>query len=139
MTDNQFYVLITVIGAGLAGIGAAIRFSVGRVVSALDLNSANMLENTKSNAVLTTKIDGIAQFVQGRSRSPTDSAQQRSEAHTAALRQQAQALSPEIREFIRDEISGVHEAADPNATLGEKVKRAPTQGGGQYNLSKRGG
>jgi hypothetical protein len=129
VTDNQFYILITVIGAGLAGIGAAIRFSVGRVVGALDLNSSTMLENTKSNAVLSTKIDAIGSYVQGRSR-----------------------VSSEVKEFvavaIRDEISGVHDAVkstspssnDDDTTPREgPPKRAPSIGGGEYGPTKRKG
>lgn len=64
MTDAQFGILISVIGVGLTGIGAAIRFSAMRVVKALDDNSAAMIENTKSNAVLSTKIDSIADYIQ---------------------------------------------------------------------------
>lgn len=67
MTDNQFYVLITVIGSGCASIGLAIRFSVGRIVKALDDNSSAMLKNTEANAVLSTKIDTVSQFVRERS------------------------------------------------------------------------
>lgn len=134
MTDTQFYVLITVLGTGLAGVGAAIRFSVNRVVKALDLNSTAMLDNTKSNAILTTKIETIAGYVQGRSR-----------------------VSSEVKEFIREEISGVHEAAvvtttleretstygseDPTPVEGGGVKkhlpRAPSVAGGGYGPTKR--
>jgi hypothetical protein len=112
MTDNQFYILITVIGAGLAGIGAAIRFSVGRVIHAMDNTSAALVENTKSNAILSTKIDTVSTFVQGRSR-----------------------VSSEVKEFIREEISGVHDAitqseidADDRKTPRES-KRAPSEYG----------
>lgn len=127
MTDNQFYALLTVLGTGLAGIGAAIRFSVGRVVKALDLNSTAMLDNTKSNAILSTKIDTITTYVQGRSR-----------------------VSSDVKEFIREEISGVHEAAsvaaaqigseDPTpvdgAGAGKKQPRAPSVVGGGYGPTK---
>lgn len=70
MTDAQFSILVTVIGAGLSGIGLAIRFSATRIIKALDDNSTAMLANTASNAVLSTKIDAIAQYVQ-RDRVPT--------------------------------------------------------------------
>lgn len=63
MTDAQFGILVTVIGAGLSIIGAAIRFVGNRVIVALDNNSAAMIANTKSNAVLATKIDGVSDFV----------------------------------------------------------------------------
>ncbi len=63
MTDAQFTMLVSVIGAGLTLIGAAIRFSANRVVKALDSNSSAMLDNTKANAVLATKIDAIAAYV----------------------------------------------------------------------------
>lgn len=70
MTDNQFYVLITVVGTGLGLVGAAIRFSAGRIVAALDKNSDSMIKNTESNAILSTKIDSIANFVHGRHTPP---------------------------------------------------------------------
>ena len=123
MTDNQFYVLITVIGAGLAGIGAAIRFSVGRVVRALDASTTAMLDNTKSNAILSTKIDAVSLYVQGRSRVPSD-----------------------VKEFVRteihEEISGVHEAisqafeGDERKTPRETPKRAPSLGG-EYGTKRK--
>lgn len=70
MSDAQFTILIGVIGAGLSGIGAVIKWSVGRIVGSIDANSTAMIENTKSNAVLSTKIDGIAKFVQTREETP---------------------------------------------------------------------
>src|SRR5277367_3728524 len=101
MTDTQFYVLITVLGTGLAGIGAAIRFSVSRVVKALDGNSAAMLENTKSNAVLSTKIDAIAGYVQrDRSRVPSN-----------------------VKEFVREEISATHDVDPRIVELGDRMDR----------------
>ena len=66
MSDTQFYVLVSTI---LAGLGA-IRWSVGRIVKALDDNSTAMIANTKSNAVLTTKIDSIASYVKDRDTAP---------------------------------------------------------------------
>ncbi len=71
MSDVQFYIVTTVIGAGFAGLVAAVRFSTARIVRALDHNSDAMLENTKSNAVLATKIDRIDGFVVGRKAAPT--------------------------------------------------------------------
>jgi len=72
MTDAQFGVLVTVLGAGLAGIGAAIRFSMSRIVVALDASSKALIDNTASNAVLATKIDSIAEFVhRERDKQPT--------------------------------------------------------------------
>ena len=127
MTDTQFYVLITVIGAGLAGIGAAIRFAVSRVVKSIDGNAAALIDNTKSNAILSTKIDTISTYVQGRSR-----------------------VSSEVKEFvavtIRDEISGVHDAIRSTGPAGNDddttpregpPKRAPSIGGGEYGPTKR--
>lgn len=64
MTDNQFYALITAIATGCGLIGAAIRFTGNRLIAALDKNSETMLENTKSNAVLSTKIDAVSTFVE---------------------------------------------------------------------------
>lgn len=65
MTDGQFNMLIAALIGGLGTIAAAIRFGVGRLVRALDLNSKAMLDNTASNAVLATKIDSVAAFVRG--------------------------------------------------------------------------
>ena len=70
MDDTQFKILITVVGAGLGGIGMAIRFSTSRVVSALDKNSDAMLKNTESNAILSTKIDSIASYVREQRTTP---------------------------------------------------------------------
>lgn len=62
MSDIQ--ILASVLTAGFGVVAAAIRFSVSRVVLALDKNSDAMLENTKSNAILSAKIDSIASFIQ---------------------------------------------------------------------------
>jgi thioredoxin reductase len=70
MTDTQFYILVTVVGAGLTGIGAAIRFSANRLLKALDKNSDVMLKNTESNTVLTTKIDSIFSWMERRGTTP---------------------------------------------------------------------
>jgi hypothetical protein len=67
MTDGQFNTLIAAIVAGLAGVGAVIKWSVGRIVKAIDANSASMIENTKSNAVLATKIDHVTAYIQAES------------------------------------------------------------------------
>lgn len=72
MTDNQFYILITVVGTGLAAIGTAIRFAATRIVRALDKNSDAMIKNTESNAVLSTKIDSIANYVRDRDTTPVE-------------------------------------------------------------------
>lgn len=105
MTDTQFYILITVIGAGLTGIGAAIRFSVTHVVKALDANSKAMLENTKSNAVLATKIDSVAFYVQrDRSRVPSN-------------------VKEFVKEFVTEEISATHDVDPRIVELGERGDR----------------
>jgi hypothetical protein len=100
MTDTQFYVLITVLGTGLAGIGAAIRFSVSRVIKALDANSLAMLDNTKSNAVLSTKIDAIAGYVERRSHVPSN-----------------------VKDFIREEISATHDVDPRIANMPDREDR----------------
>lgn len=114
LSDNQFNLLLGVIVTGLGGIAAAIRFSVGRVVKALDANTGMMLENTKSNVVLSTKIDTVATYVQGRSRVPS-----------------------EVKDFIREEISGVHAAAvvGPEDITPVETPQRPT--GGAYSKIKR--
>jgi hypothetical protein len=66
VTEVQFYILTTVVGGGFAGLVAAVRFSGARIVRALDINSEYMLENTRSNAVLSTKIDRISDYIDGR-------------------------------------------------------------------------
>lgn len=118
MSDAQINILIAVLTAGLAGIAAAIRFSVGRVVKSLDVNSAAMLENTKSNAILSTKIDGISNYVQGRSK-----------------------LSSEVKELIKKEVSGVHDVVDPEGLISPEPPPTPPKysgtGGGAYSKIKR--
>lgn len=112
MSDAQVTILITVLGTGLGAIAAAIRWAVGRVTKSMDINSAAMLENTKSNTVLSTKIDIISNYVQGRSK-----------------------LSSDVKEFIRDEISGVHSVAgSEDVTPVEKTMPVP---GGAYSKVKR--
>ena len=120
MTDNQFNLLIGVLAAGFGVIGAAIRFSVNRVVKALDTNSAAMLENTKSNAVLSTKIDAIAGYVQG----------------------QRRRVSTEVKEFVKDfveeEISGVHEI-DPRIAAMDEDDTPPAKPAKSSSATKRKG
>jgi hypothetical protein len=70
MTDTQFYILVSVLGVGLAGIGTAIRWSVNRVTKSLDKNSDAMLDNTKSNTKLSTKIDTIFEWMERRGTMP---------------------------------------------------------------------
>lgn len=62
MTDEQGIAAALVAAGG--AIGGAIRWIGGRLMQALDKNSDSMIENTKSNAVLSTKIDAIATYVQ---------------------------------------------------------------------------
>ena len=93
MSDNQFNALLIVIGSGLSLIAAALRWSVGVVTRSLERNTAAMIANTSSNAILSTKIDCVSSYVDRRSKLPSD----------------AQAL---IREQVEKEISGVH-AVDP--------------------------
>lgn len=128
MTDNQFYMLISVLGAGLAGIGAAIRFSVGRVVRALDVNSTAMLENTKSNAILSTKIDAIGSYVQRRSGVPSDV---------------KEFLAGAVAEAVEKEISGVHDVAPspsndvtPNLRPVRPARAATAPGAGEYKRGR---
>jgi hypothetical protein len=63
LTDGQFGILASVLTVGLGAIAAAIRFGVSRVVTALDVNSQAMIANTASNAVLSTKIDAITEYI----------------------------------------------------------------------------
>lgn len=63
MTDAQFNILIAAIGAGFAGLVAILKWSVGRIVKSMDGNSSVLIDNTKSNVVLSTKIDIIASFI----------------------------------------------------------------------------
>lgn len=69
MDPDQFKWLLAALGLGLSGIAAAIKWVGGRITSSIDRNSDAMIENTASNAVLSTKIDGIAKFVQLREES----------------------------------------------------------------------
>ena len=138
MTDNQFYALLGILATGLAGIGAAIRWSVSRVTTAMERNTAAMIENTKSNAVLSTKIDAISGYV--------ERTEQRSRS----------SVPSNVKEFVRaeihEEISGVHESIDAIVAAGSSsssgddrdtreqapLKRAPSLGGGEYGPAPKG-
>lgn len=63
MSDAQFGILVSVLGAGLSGLIGVIKWSVGRVMKTVDDNTSAMLENTKSNAILSTKIDSISTYI----------------------------------------------------------------------------
>lgn len=116
MSDNQFYVLITVIGTGLAAIGAAIRFSVGIITKALNTNSEAMLRNTESNAVLATHIQIVTGYVTSRSKLPSD-----------------------VKDFIREEISGVHDSIPEDPPSRPRVKTDPRgHKAGQYGIKRPG-
>ena len=63
MSDTQFNLLLAAIGAGFTGLVAIIKWSVGRITKAMDGTSSAMIDNTKSNVALSTKIDIIASFI----------------------------------------------------------------------------
>lgn len=63
MEDWQFGLITTAVTAGLTGIATAVSWSARRIIKAMDRNTDAMVDNTKSNAVLTTKIDSIANYV----------------------------------------------------------------------------
>ena len=63
MSDTQFNLLLAAIGAGFAGLVTIIKWSVGRITKSMDGNSSVLIDNTKSNVVLSTKIDIIASFI----------------------------------------------------------------------------
>lgn len=64
MSDAQFGVLIAALTAGLGGIAAVIRWSVGILTGALSANTKAMVENSASNARLSTKIDKVTAWVE---------------------------------------------------------------------------
>lgn len=111
MSDNQFNALLTVIGVGLTAIAAALRWSVGVVTRSLERNTAAMIANTASNAVLSTKVDAVSVFVDRRSKLPSDA---------AAM----------IRDQVAQEISGIHPtdpriAAMPDPEPRQRVETNP--------------
>lgn len=63
MTDSQFTILVGVLGTGLAGIGAVIKWSVGVLTNALKENTKAMIANSASNATLSAKIDGVSSWI----------------------------------------------------------------------------
>jgi len=70
MSDGQFAALLTVLGAGVTVIAAAIKFTGTRIIKAMDDSTAAVRENTASNAVLSTKIDHVSMFVRDREPTP---------------------------------------------------------------------
>lgn len=63
MTDEQLIAsAITLAGGGLV---AAFKWAVGRITTSMDRNTTAMLANTASNAILSTKVDYVARFVEG--------------------------------------------------------------------------
>ena len=85
VNETQFYVLVSAIVAGLGGIASVIRWSVTRIVKALDGNSTHMLENTKTIASFTTKLDMLhAAVVPQQAQLPAKRA--RTNPHGVALR-----------------------------------------------------
>ena len=71
MTDTQFGIIVTIITALGGTIASAITWGIKRIVRAIDRNSDAMIENTKSNAILSTKIDEVARFVKMPARKKT--------------------------------------------------------------------
>ena len=68
MDNTQFGALLTVIGTLLTALIGMIRWSVNRLASALDLNTASHLETAKAMGVMSTKLD----FVYGAAREVKD-------------------------------------------------------------------
>lgn len=63
MTDAQFGILVAAITAGCGGIAAVIRWSVAVLTDTVKANTSAMIENSASNATLSTKIDSVATWV----------------------------------------------------------------------------
>jgi hypothetical protein len=61
VTDGQLAALIAAITSFCGGLFATIKWAVGRIVKALDDNSAAHLKSAEQLAVLSTKIDYVYQ------------------------------------------------------------------------------
>lgn len=64
MTDAQLAAILSVVGACAGIIGAAIRWSAGRIIKALDANSASNVALTEKLAVFTVRLEDLGQFVE---------------------------------------------------------------------------
>lgn len=63
MEDWQFGLLLTAVTTGLGGIAAAVSWGAKRITKTIDRNTEAMVKNTESNAVLSTKIDSITDYI----------------------------------------------------------------------------
>lgn len=70
MSDAQFGVLVSALVTVLGSVIAMLKWSVGRIVKALDDNTASNLEDSKAKialaekmAIFATKLDSVANFV----------------------------------------------------------------------------
>lgn len=65
MDNTQFAALLGVIGTGLTLLGAALRWSAGRIVKALDDNTSASIQWATAAAVLAAKVEDVHAFVRG--------------------------------------------------------------------------
>lgn len=70
MTDAQFAALLSAVIAGLGGIAATLRWSIGRITNAIDSNTAAYKESAKAQleqaikfSELSTKITDVTSWV----------------------------------------------------------------------------
>ena len=64
MTDAQLAAILSAVTVAAGLIGAAIRWSAGRIIKALDANSASNVALTERLAVFTIRMEDITKFVE---------------------------------------------------------------------------
>lgn len=91
MSDGQLTLLLSAIGALGAGLVAALRWAVNRVTKSNDDGTAALIANTASNATLIAEVRNLARQIE------------------------------RLDDFVKDEISGVHDGPP-------KPTRTPARG-----------
>lgn len=81
MGDGQFSILIAAITGGLGGLAAVIKWSVGVLTDTLKANTSAMVENSASNARLSTKIEKVTAWVEDNT--PSEPPKKRSKTNPA--------------------------------------------------------
>lgn len=104
MTDGQLAALLSVLSAIGASLVAVVKWSVTRLTTALDSNTNAHLESVKKMTEVSTKMDFVYQ------------------------------ASRDVRDFVTEERSGVHDAPTPVET---PKRRAATPREGLYSYGPK--
>ena len=107
MTDAQFTILVSVIGAGLSGMVGVLKWAVTRLTKSLDTNTQAHLASVKAMTEMSTKLD----FVYN--------------------------ATAKVEDFIKEEISGVHSVPDEVTPVERKSKGQYFQSRAKTNPGER--